>query len=506
MLFTWLKPHKELGEDEIRKGLNGLVWDGVLSQIMTNLTTGAFLVAFALLLGASNAVIGILSAMAPLTQALQLPTIYVVEKTRNRRALTVGSSLFARLFWVVVAGIPFIMPAPYRLPCVVVSVSAYYVFGSITSCAFRSWMRDLIPDEILGRFLAKRMSFSMAIAVALGLLGAIGIDVYKSLHEDETVAYSILFSIGALAGLIGVVNLARIPEPTMPPTDGRTLRDMLYEPFHDANFRQLLIYLGAWSFAVNFSMPFFTVYLLARLEMSMTIVLGLTVLSQVMNVLFFRIWGRLADRYSNKSVLAVCGPIYLLSVILWPFTTLPDIHRLTFPLLVLIHVLAGIATAGVTICTSGIALKTAPRGRATSYLATNSLISGAAATLAPIIAGLAADGFETQELGVTLHWVSDLGDHREALFPALNLRGLDFLFIASFVFGLYALHRLISVKEVGDVKEEVVRNEFYGELRRFVRSVSTVAGLRGVTYFPYMRLHERIKRMRSGPSNKNDKE
>lgn len=43
---------------------------------------------------------------------------------------------------------------------------------------------------------------------------------------------------------------------------------------------------------------------------------------------------------------------------------------------------------------SAAGMKLAPRGKATAFLAVNALISGTAATLAPIISGLLADGRE----------------------------------------------------------------------------------------------------------------
>ena len=47
MLFRLLPPHDDLDQSQIDKGLRGLLYDGVCSQIMGNLTGGAFLVAFA---------------------------------------------------------------------------------------------------------------------------------------------------------------------------------------------------------------------------------------------------------------------------------------------------------------------------------------------------------------------------------------------------------------------------------------------------------------------------
>ncbi|MFH1743312.1 MAG: MFS transporter [bacterium] len=493
-MIRWLRPQEELTPNDQQTGLRMLLLDGMFSQIMGSLTGGAFLIAYALLLGASNKVVGLIAAIAPLSQILQIPSIFLVDKTQHRKSLTVISAFISRLFWLGAAALPFIAPAPYRLPLFVVSLSLYFSVSSITNCSFNSWMRDVIPDDVIGRFLAKRMGLATATALGIGLIAAFGIDFYKARYPNEIYAYSIIFLIGLFFGLIGVGCLARIPEPKMAAVPHRNMVSVLVEPFRDTNYRSLLFFLGAWNFAVNLSAPFFTVYMLRRLELTMTIVLALSILSQVMTLLFIRLWGRLADRFSNKSVLTVSGPIFMISVFLWPFTMMPETHALTLPLLVLIHALAGISTAGVMLCSRGIALKTAPRGRATAYLATNALISGSAAILAPLLAGLAADGLATQEITVTLRWISNMVGHREFHLTAMHLRGLDFLFVFSFIFGLYAIHRLFAVEEVGEEKEDAVLIQFYTEIRNVIRHGSNIPGLRHLTYFPYAFLREMVNR------------
>jgi MFS family permease len=209
-----------------------------------------------------------------------------------------------------------------------------------------------------------------------------------------------------------------------------------------------------------------------------------------MNVLFFRVWGRLADRFTNKPVLGVSGFLFVLTIIVWPFTTMPNRYFLTIPLIVLIHVLGGISTAGMAIAGGNIALKLAPYGRATSYLAVNGLICGLAATLAPAIAGFTADWFETRQAKITLSWISASG-HLDL--PAVYLEGLDFLFVISFLLGLHALHHLLAVREEGEVEENLVVTELVAEMRQKLKSVSSVGGLRHLTAFPYSRLMDALR-------------
>ncbi len=493
-MFSTLKPKESVSETEVRHGLQMLLYDGVCSQVMGVVTGGAFLVAFALLLGASNLIIGLLAAVGPLTQILQIPAIFLVDKIALRKLLVVGSSFLSRLAWFAVAALPWLVSDSQRVPILVTCLFLYFGLGTISGCAFNSWMRDFVPQNIMGSYFGKRLALSTAVGAVLTILAGVGIEAGKRVFPTEFPLYSILFVLGGASGLTGVSFLARIPEPKMPAQPFTGILPILSEPFRNVDFRRLLIFLGSWNFAINLAAPFFVVYMIKRLEMSMALVLALSVLSQITNVMFLRLWGRLADRFSNKSVLSVSGPLFIVSILMWPFLTLPEKHLLTIPLLILIHMLAGMSTAGVTLCSGNIALKTAPKGKATSFLAANALINGIAATLAPILAGIAADWFAGEQLTLAFRWTSIETGLTRFTIPALALRGLDFLFVLAFLFGLYAIYRLPAVKEEGEVEEKIVALELRNEVRKAVRHVSNVAGLRHLTYFPYEKLRDIILR------------
>ena len=485
-MFSTFQPVDCVDEPEQQRGLRALLYDGMCSQVMGVFTGGAFLVGFAVLLGASNTVIGLFAAVGPFTQILQIPSIFLVERVRMRKAMVVISSLAGRVVWLFVAALPWVAPAPARIPLLVLSMVMFFGLGSISGCAFNSWMRDFIPEKIMGSYFARRMAISIALGAILSLIAGVGIDIAKTWFGAEMFGYSILFLVGGAFGLAGAGFLARIPEPRMRPAGAEQgVMSVLAGPFRDTNFRRLLFFLGAWNFAMNFAGPFFVVYMLGRLGMSMTWILALSVISQLVNVLFLRLWGKLADRFSNKSVLAASGPLVIVGIVLWIFTTMPERHVLTVPLLILIHALGGMSTAGVGLCAGNIALKAAPKGQATAYLATNALVSGLAATVAPILGGLAADFFAHQELSIAVRWATTQPSTRELSLPAVHLRGLDFLFLGAFLFGLYALHRLSAVREEGEVEEDIVLTELFSEVRRHARHVSGLGGVRTLTSFPY---------------------
>ena len=489
-MTRWLVPQAQVSEDELRAGLRALLLDGVYSQVMGVLTGGAFLVAFALMLGASNTVIGLLAAVGPATQLLQIPAIYLVDRFRRRKMLVVLSSVVSRLAWMGIALLPWVCPVGWRVGMLLLGLGVYFGLGAVSGCAWNSWMRDFIPQEILGAYSARRLAVATAIGAGLSLVAGFGVEWLSGVAGFEQGAYAVLFAVGGVAGLIGTYFQTRIPEPAMAPVDDTGLMALLAGPFRDRNFQKLLTFMGLWSFAINLAAPFFTVYLLKRIGLSMGWVIVLSVLSQGANVLFFRVWGQLADRFTNKSVLSVSGLLFVISIAIWPFTTLPDPYTLTIPLVVAIHLLAGMSTAGVTLCTANIALKAAPYGRATAYLAVNAIVTGVASTVAPLLAGVFADVLADKQLTLTLTW-SSAGSRADL--PTLDLMGLDFLFVIAVAFGGYALHRLLSVREEGEVSERVVYQQLITEVRAFVRSVSNIAGFRWMVGFPYAKLTQMLR-------------
>lgn len=86
-----------LTEEEIKSGLKNVIRDGLTTQAMGTLTGGVFLVAFVLELGASNLVIGILAAIPPLAQLIQIPSIYLIEKYGSRRAICIYTTAISRV-------------------------------------------------------------------------------------------------------------------------------------------------------------------------------------------------------------------------------------------------------------------------------------------------------------------------------------------------------------------------------------------------------------------------
>ncbi len=477
-------PQDNISPEELEIGLRWLTRNGVGTQVMESIAGGAFLTAFALVLGANNFYIGLIAAIPHFANIGQIGGVYLVEKYRKRRIITLIGGMLSRPMVLIMGIAAFIPHGPTALALVLVALMGRYGFGAILACSWNAWVRDLIPDERRGAYMSKRLFAMSAFSMPVGLLVALFIDIWsKAGFGPAKYAYAIMFGLAFLVGIYGVFSLTNVPEPQMPPSEkGFNLIGSLKKPFAEENFRHLMIFLGSWHFAINLATPFFTVHMLKRLDLELTYVIAFVTLSQIANILVLRQWGAIADRFTNKSVLAVCGPLYIACIFFWTFTTFPDRHMLTIPLLVVLHIAMGVATAGVSIASTNIAFKLAPKGEATSFLATNSLISAAAAGIAPLIGGLFADFFVDHKLSMILEWESP---GRHIVLQTLKFEHWDFFFLFAVLFGLYAMHRLSLVREEGEVEEKVVLNELMQDARKTLRNLSSIPGLRSATEFPF---------------------
>ncbi|MDD5039430.1 MAG: MFS transporter [Dehalococcoidales bacterium] len=469
--FKFLRPKPTISDKDIATGLRWLTLDGMASQGFNSITTSGILAAYALALGANVLQIGIMAAIPFLMQTFQILTILLVEKIRRRKAIAVISFFAAQLVWVPVALIPLLVLTP-STRAVYLLLGLLIVNGllrSFTTSSWNSWIRDLVPQQILGRFFSKRLSLA-AIAGAIFSMGAaFFIDYWHTItYGDNSIlsyTYVLLFGITFL-GLASPIFMSLMPEPMMlsAPKNQLSLKQKLTAPLKDKNFKKLVLFLLIWNIASNLAIPFFAVYMLTRLGLPLSWVIGLSIISQLFNIIFLRVWGTLVDRFGNKVVLSMCASLYLLVILGWLFTAMPERYFLTIPLLVILHVFAGIAMAGVTLTVSTIGLKLAPSGEAVSYLASASIATNLGTGIGPLIGGVMANFFNSRHLNLVFTWV-DQADTIQ--FPILLINGLDFLFVIAFTIGLATIGMLATIREEGAVSSEVVLSSLLNPTRDF---------------------------------------
>ncbi len=495
----------ELQAQQLAASERWIMRNGIGIQIMETLAVGAFLTALAVDLGATNLTIGILAAIPHMAQLAQIPALFTVDHVRKRRKVYIAAGWVARPMLLVIALAALIPNQESALTLIAIAFTVRYVAGAFLAVSWSSWMRDLVPDKEMGRVFGTRQKYMIGVGIVFSLIAAGFIDAWQSFAPwPKTVGYTVIYTLAFFGGAYSVWASRSIIEPPMAPSSnmGGPWFARLREPFANSNFRRLMGFLASWNFAVNLAAPFFTVTMLRKMQLDLLWVIGLGTLSQIAAFTMVSQWGAIADRYNNKSVMLVCGPLFIFCIFAWTFTTMPEVHDGTIPLLILIHIATGIAGAGISLASGNLTLRLAPRGNATGFLAVSSLINSVAASIAAMIGGLTADILDRWELTLALSWRSAT---RSLEFDALYFTHWDFFFFFATLLGLFSLQRLSRVEEGGDAPERAVLDALVSSMREGIRNLGAVAGLQNATELPIEAVEEERRTEGRAASQERDK-
>jgi MFS family permease len=448
-----LRPSETLSETDVKKGLKLVIVEGLTAEAMTSFTGGAFLTAMALLMGAENSQIGVLAALPTFTNFSQLLSIWLVHRYNNRRAIAVICAVLARIPLIVI-GMLALLWANSSVSLLLIALPFYYMFGSIAGPSWNAWMKDLIPEQTLGTYFAKRSRYMQMLNMALSLALALTIDYIRHQHPElELSTYALLLCAAGIVGVVGAFLLSKVPEPLAKRSE-ENLFGVLERPLKDANFKRLLLFNSGWLFALNIATPFFTVFMLTSLKLPLSYIIALGILSQLFSILTIRTWGASADRYSNKTIIAVAGPFYIACIIAWCFVGLYNNFFGNLALLAAIHIFTGATTAGINLAITNIGLKLSPNKHAVVYLSMKNIITSSFASIAPIIGGWLADYFVNRRLMINITWA---GPQIDKAFRLISLQGFSFLFLIGAFLALLALELLVHVHEIGEVDASLAR-------------------------------------------------
>ncbi len=453
-----------LSDEEVHQSLTRVLRDGITTQIMLTLTSGVFLISFALDMGANTIIIGLILAIPFLAQLIQIPAIYLVEQYQIRRRISLVASALSRFFLLLIVFVPVIYSIGFAIPLLIILIAFHYTIGAIGTCSWDSWMRDLIPEEMMGRFFSRRMTWAMFFGIIVALIAGFFLDNWKAISPStQLYAYSALFLAGFIVGMVGVGIISTIFEPQMKKKLVIT-RNNYYQifltPFTDKNFKRLIQFLFSWNFFINLAVPFFTVYMINILQFDLSLIIVLQITSQLVNVFFFQIWGNIIDKFSNKSVLLVTCPLFLTSIFFWVFTPLIKEEFIVIALLIVIYIFIGISIAGLNLATANIGLKLAPKGNATSYLAVRNIVIAIGSGSAPLLAGMLNEVLSNLNFSL---WV---------------FNSFDVIFLLAALLGSITLIFLSKIEEVGEVEEKQVIQEVVLEVKKFFRVLPISIGFK----------------------------
>lgn len=355
------------------------VVEGSATQVFLNWTSGAVLVGFMLQLGASAGEIALVASVPLLAQAASPLAALAAEMLGRRRLLTALVAIVGRGLWVLAALLPDLgIPKAQQPTALVLLVLISSAFQASNGTLWSAWMGDVVPEDRRGRYFGFR-------AGVVGLVGMVA-NLAAGWFLDR-VAAPLSFQVVVLVAVMSAgVGVALYFQQYDPPSPRRrtALRDVFVVPLADPNFRRFLVFTIYWQFVVLLAAPFVIPYFLEELHLSFTQVAMWSGIAAMTALATTSLWGRVADRVGNKSVLALgtflAGTLLPVSWILAGVTG----H---VAWIWLAGVFDALAWGAATPALFNLALASAPREGRVAYIAMVSLATGVAGFLGGILSG-----------------------------------------------------------------------------------------------------------------------
>ncbi|HEY5140461.1 MAG TPA: MFS transporter [Methylococcales bacterium] len=288
--------------------------------------TGVPLAILAKMLNMSEFGFGLLGGLMIYTQISQLLGSYIVERYGHRKLIVILGGLLHRAIWLLVAMLPlFAGSGNWTWQALLLLAYFSHLGASFVIPGSASWIADLVPGRLQGRFCGRRMRLGM-IASIVALIGVSYILDKAEAGSIATIKLSLIsiFIFASVAGMSEYVLYMFVPDPPRRNnTSTVSLWKILLKPLSDKEFRYYLgLYCTLISSAVFMGL-FIFLFMLDVLKLSnVYVTILLVVIPNGISAICFPFWGKITDRVGYKPALAI-GAIAYLFYACWFFMATP---------------------------------------------------------------------------------------------------------------------------------------------------------------------------------------
>jgi len=290
--------------------------------ISNNVMVGAgehYLSPYAIALGATDVQVGLMTSIPKLLASFsQLFSTKITEEIGSRRKMVLIFSLIQMLIWIPIGLLIF---SGYNAVLnLIFFATVYWISASIVLPAWNSWLGDLVPDRIKGRFFGRRrMLTGLSLFLSMSIAG---VTLYISSKYHPLLGFGIIFSIVFISKLISWSYLRKMKEPAFHIYEESKFSFLDFiKKMPKTNFGKFVIFLTLMTFSVSIASPYFSVYMLKDLGLNYLTYTIIISAAQISNFIFILIWGRYSDFFGNKKIMTVTGYLIFILPLLWIFST-----------------------------------------------------------------------------------------------------------------------------------------------------------------------------------------
>jgi hypothetical protein len=204
-------------------------------------------------LGATATQLGILSASWQIATVAQIPAAFFMQRLAKRKTAWVIVCLSHRFLWAAPALVPAIFPDQKTewTSLIIAALAVSNLLANLGTASWLSWMADLVPAPIAGRFWATRQA-ALSVALILATL-SFGCILSATAPGDSIAGFQWVFLLCAGFGITDVVIHSFVREPEQPSREQfDSVFACLRAPFLRIGFGRLAFVMGIWTCAQSF--------------------------------------------------------------------------------------------------------------------------------------------------------------------------------------------------------------------------------------------------------------
>jgi MFS family permease len=265
-----------------------------------------YLPAFALAVGLGELMAGLISSIPLLAGGvMQMISPAAIRWLGSHKRWVVACATVQ-----AVAFVPFIIAALQGVigPVVALAVaSVYWASGLAAGPAWNTWIGTVVPHRVRARFFATRTRASQAAVLGGFLLGGLSLRYAGGQdHAQLLLAFAILFTVAGCFRLFSVALLGSQSEPVPIPPQMRYIPlGELFAQLRTDGGGRFLVFLAAVQGAVQMAGPYFTPFMLKKLEFGYGQYVVLIAIAYLTKVLSLPMWGRVAHTLGARKLLWV---------------------------------------------------------------------------------------------------------------------------------------------------------------------------------------------------------
>ena len=292
------------------------------------------------------------------------------------------------------------LDAQNRLALMMVLLFGFNLSRGISSCAWLPWLTALVPPTIRGHYLVREAAVTNLFSFVSFLIAAACLA-----GEPAAWQFSIVFVFSAVAGVVSLTFLKRIPDVEVPDEIKGSKNPVPWVAMlRYAPFAKLLCMVVGWSLAYGGITAFTVAFLKTETGMSEGSILVVTSISFLGGMSSLWILGSRLDKLGSKPVLTFAFAAWLVVLAGWISVSGGVIRAHLAPLL-LLQVLMGLLAALVQMSNTRLAMTVVPVMGRTHFFAIYSVISNVTLGLAPIGWGLLIDAVGSRSpIWMGLEW------------------------------------------------------------------------------------------------------